>query len=160
MKRKRRKEEETNAESKGRQRAVDFLSSSLWMRSKSAILVSNSVVSFSCTVLSSVLALIPSICLRLVSSKYCLPRAAAIQRERKKHKEWWGRRDEGENQNIQIFPFRLFLLFVLDPYGFCCFLRLNVFCFTKLSRAPYFVRYVKTNLLKLSNINVWQLYNI
>jgi hypothetical protein len=86
MKRKRRKEEETNAELKGREGVVDFLTNSLWMSSKSATLVSNSV-SFSCNVLSSVLALIPSICLSLVSSKYCLPRAAAIQRERQKYKE-------------------------------------------------------------------------
>ena len=147
MKRKRRKEEETNAESKGRQRAVDFLSTSLWMRYKSTILVSNSV-SFSCTVLSSVLALIPSICLSLVSSKYCLPRAAAIQTQREKqHETQRMMRKGGKNQNIQIFPFRLFLLFVLDPYVYCCFLRLNVFCFKKLFVATYFVRSIATKLL-------------
>jgi hypothetical protein len=81
MKRKRRKEEETNAELKESEGAFDVLSNSLWMCSKSASLVSSSV-SLSCTVLSSVLALIPSICLCLASSKYSLPRAAAIQRER------------------------------------------------------------------------------
>ena len=137
MKRKRRKEEETNAESKGRQRAVDFLSTSLWMCSKSAILVSNSL-SFSYTVLSSVLALTPSICLSLISSKCCLPRSAAFITKRNKHKEWWGRKDEGENQNIQILLFRLFLLFVLDPLRILLFSKSKCLLFEKTARVPRF----------------------
>ena len=130
MKKKRRQEEERYAESKGRQGTVDFLSTSLWMCSKSAILVSNSL-SFSCTVLSSVLALTPSIWLSLMSSKCCLPRSAAFITKRNKHKEWWGRNDEGENQNIQIFLFRLFLLFVLDPLRILLFSKTKCFLFQK-----------------------------
>ncbi len=113
----RRKEVEMNAESKGRQRAVDFLSTSRLKRSKSDILVSKSV-SVNCTILAF-----------SVSSKYYA-------------------------QN------RLFLLFVLDPYVYFSFLRQNVFCFKNLFVATLFVRYVKINLLELSNINVSQYDNI
>ncbi len=64
------------------------------------------------------------------------------------------------NQNIQIFLFRLFLHFVLDPYEDCSFLKLNVFSFKKLTLAWSFVRSIVTNLVKLSNINVSQNDNI
>ncbi len=68
----------------------------------------------------------------------------------------------GKNENIQIFLFRRFLHFVLDPYGDFRFLCLNVFIFAKgsLTLTLPFVRYIVTNLLNLTNINVSQNENI
>jgi hypothetical protein len=59
-----------------------------------------------------------------------------------------------KNQNIQIFLFRIFTLFVLNPYGHFNFLRLIVFSFQILTLTWSFVRSIASNLLKLSNIHV------
>ncbi len=50
---------------------------------------------------ASVLALCPSCCRSLASSKYLVPRATDIQTNRKQHKEWWGGRHGGRSKNFK-----------------------------------------------------------